>query len=40
MQFVENKFSLPKFKPGHDLDDLGGCWYKHERKKILGNNIV
>ena len=36
MQFVENKFSLPKFKPGHDLDDLGGCWYKHERKKDIG----
>jgi len=36
MQFVENKFPLPKFKAGHDLADIQGCWWEHSRKKDIG----
>lgn len=36
MQFIDNKFSLPKFKPGHDLVDVSGCWWEHDRKRDIG----
>lgn len=36
MQFVDNKFALPKFKSGHDLFDISGCWWDQERKKDIG----
>lgn len=36
MQFVDNKFSLSKFKSGHDLADISGCWWEQSRKKDIG----
>jgi len=36
MQYVENKFTLPKFKRGHDLFDISGSLWKHDRKKDIG----
>ena len=36
VQFVEGKFNLPKFKPEHDLFDINGCWFEHDRKKDIG----
>ena len=37
MQFVDNKFALPKFKSGHDLADISGCWWDTPKKKHIGH---
>ena len=38
MQFIDNKFALPRFNPGHDLADISGCLWEHDRKRDIGQD--